>query len=50
MDLRNDCYQLLFHLTVSAEDGDKNKSYSKEMLYAKMLMQKVSETGDVREY
>ena len=50
MDLRNDFYKLLFHLTVSGEDGDKNKSYSKETFYAKMLMPKVSETGDVREY
>lgn len=34
----------------SVEDGDKNKSNSKEMFYAKMLIQKSSETGDAREY
>lgn len=32
------------------EDGDESKSNSKEMFYDEMLIQKISETGDVREY
>lgn len=51
MDLWND---LLHILGVSDNGvqkmGDKNKSNSKEMFYAKMIIQKISENGDVREY